>query len=356
MARGVVLSDRARARSRGRRAFSGVVFVWRGTVVGAYAGDDPAFELLHIIPPRYPTLLATAESVWREIRMFNEQSHMNILSTIEKQRFESLFGMETGYVLNFTDQSFAGFFRQDVGINISDPRFSYNGPSKAKRLRAFWEIEEPTIVGRALEKLLELWRYLNEPGKDERADGNYEYCVLSAARLLGRELKQETESDFLRRDFGAISVEGMGLNVNVEQILGARVKEAIDCVAAGAALSAILMCGSVLEGLLLSVALKNPAVFNCASGSPKQKDTGKVRPFHEWTLASLIDVAHEVGVLRLDVKKFGHGVRDFRNYIHPYEQMASKFTPDQHTAQICLQVLRAALVGLKENRGMVPSI
>jgi len=264
--------------------------------------------------------------------------------------------METGYVLNFTDQSFSEFFRQDVGINIYDPRFAYNGTSKAKRLRAFWEIEEPTIVGRALEQLLELWRYLNEPGKDERADGKYEDCVLSAARLLGRELKQETESDFLKRDFGAISVEGMGLNANVEQILGARVKEAIDCVTAGAALSAILMCGSVLEGLLLSVALKNPAEFNRASGSPKQKDTGKVRPFHEWTLANLIDVAHEVGVLRLDVKKFGHGVRDFRNYIHPYEQMASKFAPDQHTAQICLQVLRAALVGLRANRGMVPSI
>ena len=136
----------------------------------------------------------------------------------------------------------------------------------------------------------------------------------------------------------------------------ARVKEAIECCTGTAPLSAVFMCGSILEGVLLAVALKNPAEFNQAMASPKQRDSGKVRPFQEWTLANLIDVAQEVGVLRLDVKKFGHAVRDFRNYIHPYEQMASNFQPDEHTAQLCLQVLRVALIGLKANRGMVAPI
>jgi hypothetical protein len=281
---------------------------------------------------------------------------MSALSTIEKQRFEDLFGMTSGYVLNFSDRTFAEFFRQEVGINIYEPRYAFNGTSKAKRLRAFWEIESPANVGKALEKLLEVWRYLNDPGKNERADRQYEECSRTAARLLGRGLKQETESDFLKRDFGAISVEGLDLDHGVERILMARVKEAVECVAAGAPLSTVFMCGSILEGVLLAVALKNPAEFNRADASPKQKDTGKVRALHEWTLANLIDVAHEVGVLRLDVKKFGHAVRDFRNYIHPYEQMASNFHPDEHTAQICLQVLRAALVGLKTNRGMVAQV
>jgi hypothetical protein len=262
--------------------------------------------------------------------------------------------MGSGYVLNFSDRTFAEFFRQDVGLNIYDPRFAYNGTSKAKRLRAFWEIESPANVGRALEKLLEVWKYLNESGKDERADRHYEECSRTAARLLGRELRQETVSDFLKRDFGAISVEGLDLDHAVERILAARVKEAVECVAAGAPLSTVFMCGSILEGVLLAVALKNPAEFNRATASPKAKDTGKVRPLHDWTLANLIDVSHEVGVLRLDVKKFGHAVRDFRNYIHPYAQMASSFQPDEHTAKICLQVLRAALVGLKATRGKIP--
>jgi hypothetical protein len=109
---------------------------------------------------------------------------MSVLSTVEKQRFEDLFGMGSGYVLNFTDQSFAEFFRQAVGINIYDLRYAYKGTSKAKRLRSFWEIEEPTTVGRALEQLLELWRYLNEPGKDERADGKYEAVLEKALHTL----------------------------------------------------------------------------------------------------------------------------------------------------------------------------
>jgi len=263
--------------------------------------------------------------------------------------------MASGDVLNFSHPKLAEFFRLELGIDIRDHRYAFHGTSKAKLLRAFWEVEAPVTVGRALEKLLELWRYLNDPGKDERADRQFEECGRTVSRLLGREVKHETESDFLNHDFGAISVDGIDLDHAVEKILAARVKEAVECLAAGASLSAIFMCGSVLEGVLLSVALKNPAEFNRASASPKLRDTGKVRPFREWTLANLIDTAHEVGVLRLDVKKFGHAVRDFRNYIHPYEQMASSFHPDQHTAQICMQVLRAALVGLKANRGMIPA-
>ena len=40
---------------------------------------------------------------------------------------------------------------------------------------------------------------------------------------------------------------------------------------------------------------------------------------HLFRAAQLIDVGCEVGVLKLDIKKFSHGLRDFRNYIHPYD-------------------------------------
>ena len=75
-----------------------------------------------------------------------------------------------------------------------------------------------------------------------------------------------------------------------------------------------------------------------------------MKRFPDWKLAELIDVACELGYLRLDVKKFSHTLRDFRNYIHPYEQMSSGFSPDKHTAEICLQVLRAAIASLSGAR------
>src|SRR4029079_5797690 len=94
---------------------------------------------------------------------------------------------------------------------------------------------------------------------------------------------------------------------------------------------------------------KNPERFNRSSVSPKDA-TGNVKPLHQWTLAQLIDTACDIQLLHLDVKKFSHGLRDFRNYIHPYEQMISGFTPDEHTAKVCFQVLKAALASVAGER------
>jgi hypothetical protein len=118
---------------------------------------------------------------------------------------------------------------------------------------------------------------------------------------------------------------------------------------AKAYLSTIFLCGSVLEAVLLGAAQKEPARFNRASASPRDA-SGGVKRFHEWTLAQFIDVACEIGLLKPDVKKFSHGLRDFRNYIHPYEQMVSGFTPDEHTAKVCFQVLKAALASIAGER------
>lgn len=111
----------------------------------------------------------------------------------------------------------------------------------------------------------------------------------------------------------------------------------------------IFLCGSTLEGALLGVAIKNPQRFNQSKASPKKPD-GKVKPFYDWSLSQFIDVACELGLLSLDVKKFSHVLRDFRNYIHPYEQMSQNFTPTQHTADICFQVLRAAIASLEQQQ------
>ena len=82
---------------------------------------------------------------------------------------------------------------------------------------------------------------------------------------------------------------------------------------------------------------------------PQNNKDGKVKQFPDWTLNNFIDVAHEVGLLAEDVKKYSHTLRDFRNYIHPYEQMSSGFNPDKYTAKISWQVLKVALFQLASN-------
>ena len=66
-------------------------------------------------------------------------------------------------------------------------------------------------------------------------------------------------------------------------------------------------------------------------------------------MSNFIDVSHKLGFLGLDVKKYSHSLRDFRNYIHPYQQMASRFNPDIETAKISWQVLKAAIIDLSKN-------
>ncbi len=89
--------------------------------------------------------------------------------------------------------------------------------------------------------------------------------------------------------------------------------------------------------------------FNQAKSSPKDS-SGKVRPFKNWTLKDLIDVAHEIKLIKIDVKKYSDCLRDFRNYIHPFLQREFCFKPDQHTADISLQVLKAAIADLSGER------
>jgi len=274
---------------------------------------------------------------------------MSSLKTIEKRVFEDLFGMANGYVLDFSNNTFAEFFRETANIDIYTPKYDFNGDSKARRLRAFWETEPDALVGKVLAGLLEVWQYNATRNGKTNDSPQYKQAAHIVARLTGKQLDPVvTEQEFLHRQYQNISIKNISIDPYLVPVLESRLAEAQHCLAS-APLATISLCGSILEGILLGVALEKPKEFNQAASSPKDKEN-KVKPFHEWSLAQFIDVAHELGDLKLDVKKFSHELRDFRNYIHPYQQFASKFTPDKHTAGICLQVLKAAIADLSGDR------
>jgi hypothetical protein len=274
---------------------------------------------------------------------------VSTLKMAEKGCFEDLLGMASGYVLDFSNRTFAEFFRESVRLDIYQEKYAIGGDSKAKRLRAFWEIEEDAAVGKVLADLLEYWRY-KTPQPDAKATALADQANRVVERLLGRQVQRgNSGEEFLRQNFGSLSLQKIPTTGALAPILESRFAEAVRCLTADSPLAVIFHCGSILEGLLLGVAIANPQQFNQASNSPKDKEA-KVKQFHEWTLAEFIDVACEVGYLKLDVKKFSHSLRDFRNYIHPYAQMTSRFNPDKHTAEICLQVLKAAIASLSRER------
>lgn len=257
--------------------------------------------------------------------------------------------MGSGYVLDFSNPTFAEFFRESARVNIYAEKYAINGDSKAKRLRAFIGLEPDALVGKVLSDLLEYWRY-KTPQPNPQAQQLASQALKVIERLLGKSVQpKESGDEFLKKDFGPLTLQKIPSAAPLISILEARLGEAGRCLQANAPLAVIFHCGSVLEGLLLGVASAHPQEFNQAPSSPKDKE-GKVRPLHDWTLSQFIDVACELRFLKLDVKKFSHGLRDFRNYIHPYEQMSSRFNPDRHTAEICLQVLKAAIASLSGRR------
>lgn len=133
-------------------------------------------------------------------------------------------------------------------------------------------------------------------------------------------------------------------------ILAFRWDESQRCVEAGAHLAAIVMMGSILEGALLHRVESNIAVANAAKSSPKGKD-GKPRAIADWGISGLIDVAHEVGWLQGDMKRFSHALRESRNVVHPYIQRLLSEAPDRDTCAICWQVVRAGISDLLASDG-----
>jgi hypothetical protein len=76
------------------------------------------------------------------------------LTTTEKQILEKLFQMGSGYVLNFSDRTFGEFFRDDLQIDIFDPKYNYASGSKANRMRGFWQSSDDALIGKSIQQLL----------------------------------------------------------------------------------------------------------------------------------------------------------------------------------------------------------
>lgn len=258
----------------------------------------------------------------------------------ERQLLEKLFD-RGGYVLDFSNRTFEEFFK-DFNITIYSDKYSINGDSKMKRLRAFWEIESDRNVGEVLESLLKYAEIKTtiEP-KDKYLANLFITKLINPSSEIKTSKPELTEDDFLKKEFDNLNLLSLGLG-NMTNTIEQRFEEIQKCLKVDAALSAILLSGSTLEGLLLNLAIQNPREFNTAKSAPKGKGR-VVKKLPDWSLNNLIDVAYEKGFIGLDVKKYSHSLRSFRNFIHPYEQLSLNFTPDKHTAKISWQVLQAVI-------------
>ncbi|MES9822830.1 MAG: abortive infection family protein [Candidatus Thiodiazotropha endolucinida] len=89
------------------------------------------------------------------------------LKRTEMRILDEIFDMGSGYVLDFSNRTIAEFFEDELGVDIYDEKYAFNGESKAKHVRAFIEIEDGYIVGQLLRKL---WDYRNSFGEHSESE------------------------------------------------------------------------------------------------------------------------------------------------------------------------------------------
>jgi len=107
---------------------------------------------------------------------------MSDLTNIEKRHFEKLFGMSSGYVLDFSNRTFDEFVVDSTGLSIMDEKYNQASGSKSNRLRAFWTIEPNDVVAKLLRDLLQC---VSTESADSEKQKLYDACTQTVARLLG---------------------------------------------------------------------------------------------------------------------------------------------------------------------------
>ncbi len=111
---------------------------------------------------------------------------MSDLSSIERLKFEALFDMESGYVLDFSNNTFSVFTIENVSIDIFDSKYEYGSSSKANRLRKFWQEESNEVVGKLLSALLDYWlikKQISEAELSSKEKTLYDECQKTVNRL-----------------------------------------------------------------------------------------------------------------------------------------------------------------------------
>jgi len=97
--------------------------------------------------------------------------------------------------------------------------------------------------------------------------------------------------------------------------------------------SVIILCGSAIETILTDLLQHHQKHALTAKAAPKKSD------IREWDLKDLIEVAEELKLVSAGVEKLSHPVRQYRNLVHPGNEIRKKLVFGQEEATIAVEVL-----------------
>jgi hypothetical protein len=108
------------------------------------------------------------------------------ITFIDKMKLVKFLEMSSGYVMDFSNDTFQEFIWEAVGINIYDQKYEYRTGSKANRLKGFWSEESNFVVGKLVGKFLDYWMAKAQTGMVDyyQMEELYKECRSISERLM----------------------------------------------------------------------------------------------------------------------------------------------------------------------------
>jgi hypothetical protein len=128
------------------------------------------------------------------------------IKTFDMRFLEDLFSRHRGrgFVLNFSDRTFAEFFKSEVRIDIDDPRFAVSGPSKGRRLSTFLQTEGGPLAARALRALWDYRDAIDGPFDEQdpkiRQQKTRYFQIIQAAEAGGQYARTDAIDTFVANE------------------------------------------------------------------------------------------------------------------------------------------------------------
>ncbi|MER7113572.1 hypothetical protein ACQPZU_09915 [Saccharomonospora azurea] len=140
------------------------------------------------------------------------------------------------------------------------------------------------------------------------------------------------------------------LNEAAAERLVNRLSETRLCVRNGAYTMAVIGLGSLVEGVLHSLLIERDEQVR-ENGFINQH--GKKVQHDRVTLSVLLDTARKNGWIEFDAHRFLGPVRDFRNFVHPRQEVASEARLDHDTVMMCWGPISALFNDVEERLSRV---
>jgi hypothetical protein len=111
--------------------------------------------------------------------------------------------------------------------------------------------------------------------------------------------------------------------------------------------ASIILCGSLIEGILYDLLKQNEARALESTGAQKDKD-GKILPLEDWSLTYLINTAANLNLIETGIKGLHHATKDYRNLVHPTNEIKSSYKLKKEEADNAFAILNMLIRDLTE--------